>query len=66
MCVNHFYKRAGPPIPLLTFWLTMVGNIFQSKIPTIDAHLVAGSLNTTVVELFVLVDLPPADLGHLQ
>ena len=65
MHVTYFYKRAGPPNPLLTFWLTVVGNISQSLIPTVDTHLVTGSLNTIFFKLFLPVDLPPGVLCHL-
>ena len=60
--VTHFYKRAGLPDPLLTCWLTMVGNTSQSTIPILDTCRVTGSLNTIIVKLFWPVNPSPVDL----
>ena len=59
--MSYFYKRVGLPDPLLTFWLTVVGNTSQSTIPTLNTHWVTGALNPIIVELFLPVDLSPVN-----
>ena len=53
MHMSDIYKRAFP-YPILTFWLTMVGNTSQAMIPTIDTCQVFDSLNMIAIKLLFL------------